>query len=175
MSDFEDQTISEPEYTVTLTLRERQLRDKFVEEYLCDYDALKAAQRIGYSLAFAKEYSVKLMEDPYVLQQIKKIEGDPETDDPETIKKRIVAGLLREANFKGSGSSQSARVAAWSKLSSIYQMDTVPKGPEDGEGAGEFVVPGMITEEEWTRRAAAQQTELTAPESPAPVTTPTVH
>jgi hypothetical protein len=175
MSDFEDQTIDEPTYTVTLSLRERQLRDKFVAEYLSDYDALQAAMRIGYSLAFAKEYSIKLMQDPYVLQQIKKTEGDTVSNEPEDVKKRIVAGLMREANFRGAGSSQSARVAAWSKLASLYQMDVVPKGAEEGEGAGEFVVPGMITEEEWTRRAAAQQTALTAPDSPAPVATPTVH
>lgn len=178
MTGYDDEEIVAPSATASLSLRERELRDNFVREYLTDYDPVAAAGRIGYSHAFAKEYGVKLMNDPYVLQRIKQFEGDPEDESPETARRQVIAGLKREANFRGAGSSQAARVAALSKLATIYGLDKVaPTDPNDNEMEGTFVVPGMMTTEEWEKKAAAQQAALTAPE-PAPVTTqaaPTVH
>lgn len=157
-----------------LTASERELRDRFVTEYLTDYDQYKAAIRIGYAPAYAKDFSARFMTEPYVLNKIRAAEGgDVEDTDPDVQKKMIVAGLWREARNMGAGSSQAARVAALSKLSAFYGMDA-PKTTKtevtgaDGLplGSGVFVVPGMVTAEEWAKQAEAQQADLVKPSAP---------
>lgn len=151
-----------------------ELRDRFVKEYLTDYDAYKAAIRIGYAPAYAKDFSQRFMLEPYVLSKIADAEGGSSDDlDVEVQKKMIVAALWREAKNMGMGSSQAARVAALSKLSAFYGMDA-PKTSKteltgaDGQplGSGVFVVPGMVTAEDWAKQAEAQQAELVRPTAP---------
>jgi hypothetical protein len=159
-----------------LTKAEMELRDRFVAEYMTDYDHYKAAIRIGYAPAYAKDFGQRFMNEPYVLRKIKDAEGGTTDDlDVEAQKKMIVAALWREAKNMGVGSSQAARVAALAKLSAFYGMDA-PKTSKteltgaDGLplGSGVFVVPGMVTAEEWAKQAEAQQEELIRP-SPPPV------
>lgn len=157
-----------------LTAAERELRDRFVAEYLTDYDAYKAAIRIGYAPAYAKDFSKRFMEEPYVLGKIREAEGGSTDDlDVEVQKRMIVTALWKEAKNMGMGSSQAARVAALSKLSAFYGMDA-PKTTKtevtgaDGLplGSGVFVVPGMVTAEEWAKQAEAQQADLVKPTAP---------
>lgn len=162
MADF----IEEPDLTANMTPRERNLRDQFVKEYLTDYDKVAAAIRIGYHRSYAAEYAVKFMEEPYVLQQIKLAETTSEDESPEAMKKRILVGLIREANYRGMGCSQSARVAALAKLAAIYGMDAPTRSQQELTGAngqplnGVFVIPGIMTTEQWEEQAAAQQSAL---------------
>lgn len=165
---------SQSSFAPTLTKAEMELRDRFVIEYLADYDAYKAAIRIGYAPAYAKDFSQRFMTEPYVLSKIRDAEGGNIDDtDPEVQKKMVLAGLWREARNFGAGSSQAARVAALSKISAFFGMDA-PKQTKteltgaDGQplGNGVFVVPGMVTAEEWAAQAAAQQEELVRPTAP---------
>jgi hypothetical protein len=158
-----------------LTKAERELRDRFVAEYLADYDAYKAAIRIGYAPAYAKDFCQRFMQEPYVLGKIRDAEGGHVDDaDPEVQKRMVLAGLWREARNFGAGSSQAARVAALSKISAFFGMDA-PKTSKteltgaDGMplGSGVFVVPGMVTADEWAKQAEAQQEELVRPTTPA--------
>jgi hypothetical protein len=165
MSDQSTEIIEEPSYTVTLSEREKAIRDKFVQEYLTDYDSTAAAIRIGYPQSISKEYGVRFMNEPYVLQQIRLKETTPEKEeDLEVMKKRIMAGLLREANYRGPGCSQSARVAALAKLASMHGMDAPSRSQTEivnpGGLAGVFLIPGLMTPEQWELAAAAQQEAL---------------
>lgn len=151
----------------SLTFRERALRDRFVQEYFVDYDEKQAAIRIGYSKQIADEYAVRLMQCPYVAQQMRKHEVEDAVDSDEKMNKRIINGLIREAHYKGPGSSPSARVAALAKLASIQGLDKPStKDPlVDADGnpiglTGVFVVPGIATPEDWARIAAKQQDDL---------------
>lgn len=157
-----------------LTKSEMELRDRFVVEYLTDYNAYNAAIRIGYAPAYAKDFCQRFMQEPYVLTKIREAEGGNfEDPDPEVQKKMIVAGLWKEARNYGPGSSQAARVAALSKLSAFHGMDAPKKSQTELTGAdgmplgqGVFVVPGMVTAEEWAAQAAKQQEELVRPSGP---------
>lgn len=165
---------SQSSHAPELTQAEMDLRDRFVKEYLTDYDAYKAAIRIGYAPAYAKDFAKRFMEEPYVLGKIRDAEGGDTGDvDPEVQKKMVLAGLWREAKNYGPGSSQAARVAALSKISAFFGMDA-PKTSKteltgaDGQplGSGVFVVPGMVTAEEWAAQAEKQQADLVKPSSP---------
>lgn len=157
-----------------LTKAEMELRDRFVVEYLTDYDQYKAAIRIGYAPAYAKDFSQRFMLEPYVLKKIREAEGGTTDDlDVEVQKRMIVTALWKEAKNMGVGSSQAARVAALSKLSAFYGMDAPKVSKQELTGAdgmplgsGVFVVPGMVTAEEWAKQAEAQQEELVRPSSP---------
>lgn len=167
--------IQEPEEERQYSYREKALRDFFINEYLIDYDPTAAAIRIGYGKAFAKEYANRFMQEPYVLREIQKKEGtiDPNGEDKDAFKKRIMAGLVREANYRGAGSSQAARVAALSKLAHLNEMEPKQKQVDDPNKGleGTFVVPGIMTPEQWEAEAARQQEALVsggAPVMPAP-------
>lgn len=160
-----------------LSVAEMALRDRFVKEYCTDYDAFRACIRLGYAMAYAKEYSLMFLTEAYVLNKIKETETKPEDEYDEVIqKKKIVSALWREANNQGAGSSQSARVAALSKLSAFYGMDAPTRSQseltgKDGKplGEGVFVVPGLVTAEAWAEAAEKQQEELVRPVAATPV------
>jgi hypothetical protein len=159
----------EQEFERSYSWREKALRDLFVKEYLVDYDSIGAAMRVGYNRGIAKEYAVRLMDEPYVMRQIAKYEGAPVEEDETTAKKRIMAGLVREANFRGAGSSQAARVAALGKLAQLYGMEPATRNKTELTGAdgqplaaGQFVIPGIMTPEQWEPFAAQQQADLVA-------------
>lgn len=162
----------------TLTAMEMALRDRFVVEYLKDYDNIRACLRLGYTLAYAKEYGVRFMNESYVQSKLVEIETKPDELNREIERKRIRAGLWREANSFGLGSSHSARVVALAKLSAFEGMDAPTRSKQeltgaDGEplGGGVFVVPGLMTTEQWEAAAAKQQEELTRPEVGTPTLT----
>jgi hypothetical protein len=102
--------------------------DKFITQYLVDYDPIGAAMRVGYSHQLAEEYASECMACPYVVRGISEAEtamgGISEADKHRA---RIVAGLYREANNHRKGSTQAARVAALSRLSAIFALDSAAK------------------------------------------------
>lgn len=172
----DDLPIVEPEQEIVYSFREKQLRDLFINEYLVDYDSVAAAIRVGYGKPYAATFGTRFMNEPYVMREIRRREGlvnDITSEDKEAFKKRIIAGLVREANYRGPGASQSARVAALAKLASLNGMDPTIKtsselSGKDGQplGTGLFVIPGIMTPEQWEQAAAAQQEALTS--SPPP-------
>lgn len=170
--------MSTPEYEqavrpmCTLTKYEKETRAKFVEEYLKDYNPVKAAMRVGYSNLFARDFAERFMLEPYTLQLIAEAEcgGSVEGElDEEKEKRRVLKALWREANNMGHGSTASSRVAALAKISAIYGMDAPTKSNinvNNTNDAGVFVVPGIMNEEQWTAQAAKQQEDLQKPTSP---------
>jgi hypothetical protein len=111
-----------------LSEQERKFRDEFVREFLIDYNPFEAALRLGFSKEYATEYAAKFMNEPYVQKRIKEmeLEGGIE-EDADRNKRKVMAALFREANYKGPGSSHSARVSALSKLSTIFGMEAPVK------------------------------------------------
>lgn len=147
--------------------REIKLRNNFVKEYLKDYDPVGAAQRVGYARSIAREYAIRFMDEPYVARMIKQLEEAPiEEVDTETMKKRIMAGLYKEANNFGLGATHAGRVAAWAKLAQLQGMEPASRVKNEITGAdgaalgGMFVLPGLMTPEDWEKAAATQQQDL---------------
>lgn len=50
-----------------------ELQQKFVQEYVKDFNATKAAIRAGYSPASAKFYASKLLDDPRIIKAINEL------------------------------------------------------------------------------------------------------
>lgn len=110
----------------TLTKQERSLRQRFVEEYLADYDAIAAAIRLGYQEAFAQQYAKQFLAEPYTLKLIKEKEAEfGILTEEDQHRKKIVAGLYREAHNRFN--SGSARVAALTQLAKIIGIEAPVK------------------------------------------------
>lgn len=162
----EELNLLPPEDERCYTVPEKNVRDKFLIEYPIDMDAEKAAIRVGFPYAFARQMGNQFLNEPYVARRLKQQEAEVADPSDDSNKKRILAALWREANYKGPGSSQSARVAALAKLASVAGLDAPIKqqnqflGPDGQPIDGVFVLPGVMTPEDWKKAAAAQQHAL---------------
>ena len=147
-----------------LSGKEKELRDKFVSEFLIDYDQTAAAIRIGFSASFAQTYAEKFMTEPYVRKAIALQQNAMAEDDKlevEQDRRRIRAALMREAHYRGPGSSHAARVSALAKLASIRDMDAPTKiKSEMTMRGGVMMVPGIANLEDWEKAAQASQGDL---------------
>ena len=110
----------------TLTRQEKALRQRFVAEYLADYDAFGAAIRLGYQEAFAQQYAKQFLTEPYTRKLIKEKEAEfGILTEEDQHRKKIVAGLYREAHSRFN--SGSARVAALTQLAKIIGIEAPVK------------------------------------------------
>lgn len=114
------------QFAQSLTDTERQMRDRFVEQYLEDYNAYLALCRCGYADQYAKQFSAMFMREPYTLNRIKQrqLEMGVKTD-KEVHTTRVLAILYREANDMGSAGS--ARVSAATQISKMLGLDAPVK------------------------------------------------
>lgn len=145
--------------------REKEIRIRFVDEYMQDRDALKAAIRCGFMASLAKEISVRFLEEPFVqslIQAVSRNAVDPNNlPSNDEIKTTIITCLLHESTYRGAGSSQSARVAALSKLASLHGMDAPTKAEIKVEHrGGVMVVPSAIAGNVWEQSAMTTQAKL---------------
>jgi phage terminase small subunit len=90
-------------------------RQRFVEEYLVDLNATRAAIRAGYSPRTANREGARLLSNAVIAEAISERQKRRE-ERTEVTQDMVVAGLLVEAKLTGEGSSHSARVAAWTQL-----------------------------------------------------------
>jgi hypothetical protein len=148
-----------------MSAREKALRDLFVSEYLIDYDQVKAAQRCGFTLQFAQEYGRRFMEEAYVQRRLNEVRF-MKTDDRSTEeydKVRIRTSLMREAHNYGPGSTHAGRVAALSKLATLYGMEAPKKIDANIQHrGGVMAVPGIASLDDWEKQASASQDNLAA-------------
>jgi hypothetical protein len=156
-------TIESPDDLVGLNLPPEQitLRDRFVEQYVIDYDAVAATRRLGYPGDFARDIAVKFIHCPYVNRQVQKFEDAQDVNgNLDQEQRRLIAALRKEAAYYGPGSSHAARVAALGKLASLRKMDQPVKVDVTNRG-GVMVVPGIVSLDNWEADAVASQEALT--------------
>lgn len=147
-----------------LSPQEKALRDRFVTEYLVDYDAWAACIRVGFLKSVAIEYAGHFMQEPYVQQQIA-LRQQSEAENPKAAdaqeKRLIKQWLIQEARYKGPGASHSARVQALSQLKNMHDMDGTKKvNKQVTHRGGVMMVPALANLDEWEKAAAAEQDKL---------------
>ncbi len=141
-----------------LTLRMKERRDRFIAEYLVDFKGPEAIIRSGGSSTTAQKMASQFLHEPYVLKKIR--ETIDILEEKNIInRQRVLAGLVREANYQGIGASHGARVSAYSKLASILGMDA-PLKVEGRFAHGVMLVPLPQSNEEWEKVAEHAQEVL---------------
>lgn len=105
-----------------LTPKMKSIRDKFITEYVKDFNGPLAYVRAGGPYTTAAKMAGEFLREPYVAQRVWSVIDSME--EAEIInRKHVLAGLLREAQYQGMGASHGARVSAWSHLSKILGME----------------------------------------------------
>ncbi len=102
---------------------------RFVEEYLIDLNATQAAIRAGYSPRCAKEIGYENLIKPHIAAAIR-VEQEKLSQRAQITQEAVLAGLQQEATACGTGSSHSARVAAWVWIGKHLGMFTDRAGAE---------------------------------------------
>lgn len=164
MSESDFSFWAEQSMQAPLSENEKRLRERFVEQYMQDFNVRGAAMRMGFVETVALDFGMKLLNDPYSQQLISLAQSaepvDEKTEESET-KRKIRALLLKEANYHGPGSSHSARVSALAKLSAFYGMDAPVKSKIDiTHQGGVMAVPGIASVDDWEKQAEATQEQL---------------
>lgn len=138
---------------------EKQLRDKFVEEYLFDRDPVAAAIRCGFNPAYARQYSGQFLQETYTLTRLK--ERQIVTHDEKEQAKRdkeATMTALREALQVGPYAS---RVQAARAMATIHGMEAPAKSEQTiTHRGGVMAVPALANLAEWERAAMQSQEQL---------------
>lgn len=138
-----------------LTPKMKQMRDRFINEYLKDFQGPLAYIRAGGPATTATKMSNQFLREPYVASEIQKC---IERMEPEILvtRQKILAGLLREANYFGVGTSHGARVSAWAHLAKIQGLIEDKLSVKGEIKAGVMVVP-MPSPNDWEKLAGESQ------------------
>lgn len=148
----------------SMTPAEKELRDKFIAQYMLDFDAWAACIRIGHVKEVALDKATEYMTEPYVQQQIASRSYSDDLDPKAAAKRKrrqIEASLMREAHYRGPGSTHAARVAALSRLCGIHDMDEAAKAKANvTHRGGVMMVPAIASVDEWEAAASASQDKL---------------
>ena len=108
-----------------LSIWEKKIRDKFIEEYFIDFNYESAVTRTGFTGYSVFEYVNKFKRDPYVQRRIVELKKNTDIEDTGRTPRqsRIINGLMAEAFNHGPDASASSRISALTKLASIEGLD----------------------------------------------------
>jgi len=93
-------------------------QQRFIEEYVIDFNATRAAISAGYSEKTARSISSELLTKPDIRSAVK-IHLDELSTDSYVSREVILTGLFKEAMGKGENSTPTSRVSAWDKLAKL--------------------------------------------------------
>jgi len=136
--------------------------DRFVEEYIFDFDAVKACQRLGYAPEVAEQQARLIMRDPGTHGKLRGAMEEGALDC--RLPNRVVSMLIREANDYGEGSTGASRVSALRQLASILGMDNLPQKQKDLESetidGSIMLLPEIADVTDWEEVATEAQEGL---------------
>lgn len=96
-------------------------QQRFVEEYLVDFNATQAAIRAGYSAKTAPAIGCENLTKPNITEALAE-RAKRLTEEADVTTKDVIDGLLREARLTGEGSSHAARITAWAHLGKYLRV-----------------------------------------------------
>lgn len=144
----------------SLTAQEKELRDKFVDQFLYDSDAYQACIRLGFLSQFALDWAKRFMSEPYVLKRIREAQTSKNSNITEQRDELtgIVLAALKEAAQRGPYAS---RVAAAREIKAMLGLDAPTKSQQEViHRGGVMMVPAISNLDEWEQEALATQGKL---------------
>jgi hypothetical protein len=158
MDNFDDMMFDESSDGVVFSPAEIALRNRFVREYVVDYDDYKACLRIGFLKEAAQRWRHTFLNEPYVQRKIKEVELSKanDSDSQKLEDTAIVMTTLREAAQNGPFNT---RVSAATTMAKILGMDKTPVDEDEFKG-GILLIPTIADTTEWELVAEEQQAKL---------------
>lgn len=153
---WDDPRVMEP----GLSPGEKALRDKFVIEYLVDFDEYRAALRVGFLPSVAATYCKQFIDEGYVQREIARLQREQQAD-PKAQQghdRELILSTLRQAMQNGPYAS---RVQAAAKFAAILGLDAPIKTQNENiHRGGVMMVPAIANVEDWEKAAQASQEKL---------------
>lgn len=134
---------------------------KYAERYLLIGNTRQAALDVGVPADSVNEFIQNTTKHPEVLRILAEAELEmPNFEDQTSVKKYILKQLMKEANFKGAGAQQSARIAALKAIAELTGIEP-PKKVEVNSGmqGGMMMVP-LMDAAMWETSAEKMQDKL---------------
>lgn len=142
-----------------LSPAEMALRQRFVDQYVIDYNSFLAAQRVGFNTQSAARWGKLFLNESYVQNLIKEKELNKaklEDEDQELQDISIILATLRDVAQNGTFGS---RVQAATTLAKIRGLDKFEKEDEKVRG-GVMVIPAIADIDNWQELAMSSQQAL---------------
>lgn len=137
----------------------KMLREKFVREYIKDFNGTEAMRRLGYRHSAVNVHAAKFLRDPYTQWFLRQLLD--KLDEKAIVNRNMVlSGLLKEANARGYDDSHSARVSAWRTLGRILGMEITKVEGNLNVNGGVMAVPFTGSLEDWEKQTQAAQAKL---------------
>ena len=134
-------------------------RDRFIRQYVIDFNGTKAAIRAGMPARSAPKAASEMLREPYVQKELHKYILTVE-ENVLVSRNTVIAGLVREANDHSLGASHAARVNALGKLAEILGMKIDRARLDVTVNNGVMVVPLAESLNDWEQRAIETQEHL---------------
>lgn len=144
-----------------IPLKKKLFLDRFIYEYLHDFNSSMAYIRAGGTVDHATTGGPESLRTAYVQQQLRMVSNQLDEEQIVT-RNEVLLGIKKEANYHGDDGSSSARVRAWGMLAKIKGMDTptVIEPEDDKPRGGVMEVPMAVTDVEWQEVASQSQLSL---------------
>jgi len=154
MADFEQRKISD---------FEKEKIDKFLEEYLFDLDAKKAAIRVGITPTHADSVAKGWLETQYFQNRYREVttKQDNLLTDDEAVKNEMKRALLSIIKCENTEIvPPSARIQAMDRLSKLMGLDAKVQQDTTTQISNVMIVPAPLSVDDWSTTAQLQQAEL---------------
>lgn len=138
-----------------------QIYAKYAHRYLEIGNPQQAAVDVGVPMDSVNEFLRNCKEHPDVVQILTDDELKmPDFTDPESVRAHILKKLWREANYRGTGAQQAARIAALKNIGEIVGIEAAKKVDINQTGQGGVMMVPMIDGALWEESAEKMQREL---------------
>lgn len=134
-------------------------RQKFVHEYIKDFNAANAMRRLGSKCAKPQIHGGEYFREPYTQWYLAKVMAEME-DKAIVTKNTILFGLLREANHHGVDGNSASRIAAFRALAKILGLEVHKLEGTMTLNGGVMTIPLAGTPDEWAKAATEAQKKL---------------
>ena len=142
----------------TLTDAERDLRDRFVAEYVIDRNEYKATMRLGYMSSVATSYSQIFMNCPYVQKRIAEQMYAPQ---PHLNKESAAAFAVNTLAQVMASGGYKERVSAAKVWADIHGLNAPTKTENKHMiSGGVMLIPAIADIDAWEREAVNSQAQL---------------
>jgi hypothetical protein len=142
-----------------ITPKKKSRLKQFVSEYIKDFCGRAAMQRMGIESKGRDARATEWLREPYAQHLLDKL---LRTMDEKAIVSRntVLAGLLRESNYKGIDGHASSRVAALRALAKILGMEITKIEGSMNVNGGVMAIPCFGSLDDWEKIASQKQSEL---------------
>lgn len=137
--------------------------DKFLFEYIYDYEPELAAIRCGIKKPYAKNIALGFLDTQYFQLKLKEYNTEKNAllDDTELLRRDLVRNLLDILRYNGAEVAQSARIAASKEITALMGLaNKQESNTEDEFKSGVMVVPASLPVGDWSNQAIASQAAL---------------